>query len=492
MRSLASRCGILAVALLLSAAAGCPQSGDGDASVAERGATGQPGLRGPLGPPGPDGEIGLAGPAGEPGESGEPGIVGPPGDAGLGTRIQVRLSGAATVAPGELVLLDATATRVRGDSDGAQAGSLSFVWTRTDSSPIDFNLSTPNSAIAAFLAPQVTRPTLLTFRLTATLASGEFASDDAFVLVRPIRIASADVVGATAVTTDATVELTISLLLRSGAGELILSEFSPADFAVTDCRLTRRNDGIVTETGGVVQATDLIGGADVRAVLDFDSSGSIDSDEAAGRRAGGEAFIRRLMQEDRVCVLDFGAGTDAGFEASRLLEDWTNNVANLLAALDRLTQSGGTPLWRSAANDACGEKLAEVDPSPGALVLLTDGEDNESGSVSAEDLVACMTVRGGPVYAVGLGAALDFAELNDVASRTGGAFIALTGPTITDGTVETFFDRVFDALKRGRTVVSVTLNVPNLPIGVYDVTGTVSADGPAGRFSVPFVATAER
>ncbi len=147
--------------------------------------------------------------------------------------------------------------------------------------------------------------------------------------------------------------------------------------------------------------------------LAVDTSGSMQDDFEAVRRAAG-AFATDLMKDgDEVVVLTFA------WEAVIQLP-WTEKSVALSSKLDRIVPEGGTSL-----HDAVVRSLEQFRGRRGrqALVLLTDGEDTTSrtGWDLAKRFAHTMRI---PIYPIGLGLGkLDFSArkaLKNLATETGG------------------------------------------------------------------------
>ena len=92
-------------------------------------------------------------------------------------------------------------------------------------------------------------------------------------------------------------------------------------------------------------------------------------------------FLQHLIRPgyDRAFVVGFN-------QASRLTQDFTDQMPLLAAGVQRLTNGGGTALY-DAIYKACKEKLLHEDadhPIRRALVILSDGEDNQSEHTRAQ------------------------------------------------------------------------------------------------------------
>jgi lysophospholipase L1-like esterase len=70
------------------------------------------------------------------------------------------------------------------DGSGSDGNIVTYLWSQTGGVPVSLNNA--NSAIANFVAPEVTQDTLLSFRLTVTDDQGASDTDDMGVLVRAV------------------------------------------------------------------------------------------------------------------------------------------------------------------------------------------------------------------------------------------------------------------------------------------------------------------
>jgi von Willebrand factor type A domain len=174
--------------------------------------------------------------------------------------------------------------------------------------------------------------------------------------------------------------LEVAVSPTDAEGNFIGHELSAEHFAFTGLTMTPESGFAPIPLTTIVERVEVDEpdpGASMTAVMVFDSSGSMSSNDpgAIGRRAGAQAFFRELDMADSVAVLDFGAGVTAPLAASRLLQDFTPDSALLEASLDQLTEFGGTPLYDSLL-DAVG--LLESRGPGGVIVVLTDGQDADS------------------------------------------------------------------------------------------------------------------
>jgi VWFA-related protein len=120
------------------------------------------------------------------------------------------------------------------------------------------------------------------------------------------------------------------------------------------------------------QETDL----PLRVGLLVDTSGSVHGRFQFEQDAA-TAFLQHVIRPhfDRAFVMGFNAH-------SKVAQDFTDNVGLLSAGIQRLQDGGGTALY-DAIYSACKDKLLKEDtdsdwPVRGALIIVSDGEDNQS------------------------------------------------------------------------------------------------------------------
>ncbi|MFZ0687673.1 MAG: VWA domain-containing protein [Terriglobales bacterium] len=112
----------------------------------------------------------------------------------------------------------------------------------------------------------------------------------------------------------------------------------------------------------------------------MDVSGSVEGRFAFEKEAA-TGFLQHIIRPgyDRAFVVGFN-------QQSRLTQDFTDQIPRLAAGVQRLTNGGGTALY-DAIYKACKEKLLHEHsdhPLRKAIVILSDGEDNQSEYTRAQ------------------------------------------------------------------------------------------------------------
>ena len=259
---------------------------------------------------------------------------------------------------------------------------------------------------------------------------------------------------------------------RDADGILITEGVTEESFQFVNVRATRADNPSLAIPATTAEVTDVLienakDGESVTLVLDFDSSGSMASNDRNRLRVtAGKRILQFLGPDDRVAIMDFGVGRTAGLQASRLLQDFTSDIALLEAAIDRVVASGGTPLYNSILDALT--LLANDAGSTPAVVVLTDGEDN-GNSATPDDVVNRSTALNQiPVCTVGLGNGVGIPPLQAIARETGCTFAQATDAFALDRV----FEQITRSLLEGRVIVSgIGRFETPLQVGSYIISG---------------------
>jgi len=98
-------------------------------------------------------------------------------------------------------------------------------------------------------------------------------------------------------------------------------------------------------------------------------------------------FLLQILKakSDRAFVMGFDV-------TPTVTQDWTNNIDGLEAGVNRLRPGGGTALF-DAVYTACRDKLVDIsrgqEPVRKAMVLISDGDDNQSRVYKDEAIKEC-------------------------------------------------------------------------------------------------------
>ncbi|MDH7516615.1 MAG: VWA domain-containing protein [Bacteroidota bacterium] len=155
-------------------------------------------------------------------------------------------------------------------------------------------------------------------------------------------------------------------------------------------------------------------------------------------------FIDRILPIDRLALISF-------CRTVKTEQSWTSNTTLLHDVLEGITLDQGTAIWK-AVNSAI-DLLVPVSEKR-AIVLLTDGEDNSSGTTTMDYVATRAASLGIRVYTVGLGQEVSRTLLGTLASRTGGKFyFSATGSDLTD-----IYNQISSDLADGCTVTYRSTN----------------------------------
>ncbi len=157
------------------------------------------------------------------------------------------------------------------------------------------------------------------------------------------------------------------------------------------------------------------------AALLMDQSGSIDgTDPSNARVPAAKAFVDIMGTGDQVALAQF-SGSYFNLERD-LLVPFSENPDIFHPLLDDLINrnNGSTPLYRAIAS-MVNYTQEKAKNSNKAIIVFTDGEDTEGGSVSA--IVNEANNNDISIYIVGLGSSVNQSVLADIAYDTGGALM---------------------------------------------------------------------
>lgn len=192
---------------------------------------------------------------------------------------------------------------------------------------------------------------------------------------------------------------------------------------------------------------------DVAFVLD--SSGSMTSNDPQGfRRTAAKSFVDAMLPEDRGSVVDFDS-------FARILQGLTSDKAALKAAIDRIDSSGGTNI--AAGVQAGINSLAPSnDPLRGKImILLTDGVGSWNPALIGVAVAQRITI-----YTIGLGSGVNAAQLQSIATGTGGQYF----PVANASDLPDVFREIDDEIDGGKDTDEDGLTDCEEEKGVHDST----------------------
>lgn len=213
-----------------------------------------------------------------------------------------------------------------------------------------------------------------------------------------------------------TVRAFVSVTDQNG---ILLRNLEEQDFAVTEngveaaeVRFANRDE--LDLPLAIQLVLDISGSMDVQ--VDAEGNTALDLAKQAVRD-----FAGQLAPRDRLGLITF---SDAAIREVRL----TTDRSDLTRSLDRLVPWGQTTLW-DAIFLGMEELVADSDPARRALIVLSDGWDNNSQETPQsiltwyEDQVLAKNL-GFSVYTIGLGTEIDRGALGNIATRTGGLYLS--------------------------------------------------------------------
>lgn len=267
--------------------------------------------------------------------------------------------------------------------------------------------------------------------------------------------------------TGGKVNLSVSAL---DANKTVLASGTITDTAVSGLTVAATAPTGTASICGQIQG----GSGNLKAALVLDSTGSMSiTDPATGgdftttqRNKAAKSFVARMGSSDAAAVASFDTSTTATtpYLAIKLQQDFSSDKTLLNTGVNNATFEGGTtPLWDAVfdAADLAGKQSG----SNKIALVMTDGGDNSS-TKTVTDAINEAKAKGVRVYMIGLGTAIIPADMQTVATQTGGLYAASDAGQLTD-----LFNGVFNATQGAGCVQLVFSPVPSAG---QKVSGTVS------------------
>ena len=212
-------------------------------------------------------------------------------------------------------------------------------------------------------------------------------------------------------------QVTLMLTVRDSYGRVV-SELSPDAIQVFE-----DSD---TQARPVLSVEPLINPSrPVYVVLVLDISGSMIGQPVKDAKAAARALIERMGPQDYVALIAFKISIALDELDPTREHLFTSDHASVLALIDRLRAKGGTPLYDALFKAARWAK--NMAPNNRAIVLLTDGVDEDPGSrlATPDDAIAEAARANIPIFAIGyegVGGRLAREFLQRAARETGGSY----------------------------------------------------------------------
>jgi len=212
-------------------------------------------------------------------------------------------------------------------------------------------------------------------------------------------------------------QVSLVVTVRDAYGRVV-SEFAPEMVQIFE-------DGS-TQARPVVRVEPLLNPSrPVYVILVLDISGSMIGQPVKDAKAAARALIERMGPQDYVALIAFKISIALNELDPTREHLFTTDHASVLALVDRLRAKGGTPLYDALYKAARWAK--SMAPGNRFIVLLTDGVDEDPGSVLAtpDDAIAEAARANIPIFAIayeGVGRRLARDFLQRAARETGGSY----------------------------------------------------------------------
>ncbi|MDR1767510.1 MAG: VWA domain-containing protein [Propionibacteriaceae bacterium] len=208
--------------------------------------------------------------------------------------------------------------------------------------------------------------------------------------------------------------MTMYVKVTNPAGQ-VLEGLAPANFTVVEYNSAGQAFNAVVTSVKRMTTVDKLS-----MDLVLDQSGSMYGSPLADAKSAATTFVNEIQQQ-AANVVEITSFDDSVY----IKQPFTTSAAAAKTAIKAITANGSTAIY-----DAIVSALRQTSTQPGArcVVLFTDGYENASSS-SVSDVVKLAATTNIPVYIIGVGNDVDEADLQYLASVTGGAYYsaAITG-----------------------------------------------------------------
>jgi len=214
--------------------------------------------------------------------------------------------------------------------------------------------------------------------------------------------AAADTIAVQSVDTSQWPKITMRVVLPSGMLEG--GTLAASDFALTE-------NG--SKIGGVKAAAVSAQRRSLDVFLVIDTSRSMKGAQLAQAKAAAQRFVSGMGARDRVGLITFG-------RKPSVVASLTTDREALASAIAGLEAGDWTALYDAVA--VASDGLGRASATDRAIVVLSDGEDSESGH-TLESAATLVQQAGTPVYAVALGDATGTKALQAITRASGGRLL---------------------------------------------------------------------
>lgn len=202
----------------------------------------------------------------------------------------------------------------------------------------------------------------------------------------------------------ATKKLTVSVVDNTGQ---TVSGLTAANFTLTENGVARPVTAVSCSSSGGGSSA---GSGAVVAIV-IDTSGSLSSTDLANEKAAAINLVNSLGTSDQVAVYNFDSSVTRK-------QAFTTNKQLAITAINALAIGGSTALYQAVFTAA--QDIGAVNGRR-AIVLMTDGSDNQGGKTIDDAINAAKAARA-PVYAVGFGTGINETVMRRMGTETGGTF----------------------------------------------------------------------
>jgi VWFA-related protein len=180
----------------------------------------------------------------------------------------------------------------------------------------------------------------------------------------------------------------------------------------------------ISENGQPMQPVDIRGGGEGQAqplttMLVLDISGSMEkNNKFAAAKEAAKTYVSQMRPGDQAGLITFDTQV-------RYVQPVTTDIAALTQTIEGLRTGSDTAMFNALIE---AEKALESVPGRKAIIVLTDGLDNQSHS-TADDVITAIGPSGLTISTIGFGdastasqAGLDEAALKSLAEKSGGLY----------------------------------------------------------------------
>jgi VWFA-related protein len=204
----------------------------------------------------------------------------------------------------------------------------------------------------------------------------------------------------------------------------------------------------------------------VALLLDYSNSITNEPDNVDAMRRAATSFVQQLDERDEAQIVKFGT-------QAVVVADFTSDKDDLISAIESTPDTGGgTTLLYDTLVAAIGD-ISERTKDRKAIIILTDGEDNDGKGVPLSDadlydVIADAREMGVPVFTIGLGDRVNPDDLSELANSTGGTY----SESATPDNLLTIYNQLANLLFENQYILTYNTALEENQGGVLKVTAT--------------------